>query len=153
KEWPQSQHAKAARSRIKELKGSPTRRWLLQGLGGAVGLAAVSAGLIWTFQPRVPPGPPTPTEPPAATAQSLRTFTGHNSYVSSVAFSPDGRTALSGSNDKTLKLWEVATGIELRTFTGHSASVTSVAFSPDGRTALSGSGGNDGTLKLWDVAT
>jgi hypothetical protein len=82
----------------------------------------------------------------------IRTFTGHSARVVSVAFSPDGRTALSGSWDKTLKLWEVATGKELRTFTGHSDHVLSVAFSPDGRTALSGSTFDD-TLKLWEVAT
>jgi len=76
---------------------------------------------------------------------------GHSEYVNSVAFSPDGRYALSGSSDDTLKLWEVATGREIRTFEGHSDSVRSVAFSPDGRYALSGS--SDYTLKLWEVAT
>jgi WD40 repeat protein len=76
---------------------------------------------------------------------------GHNIGVWSVTFSPDGRYALSGSDDKTLKLWDVATGTEIRTFTGHTEVVYSVAFSPDGRYALSGS--SDKTLKLWDVAT
>jgi WD40 repeat protein len=84
-----------------------------------------------------------------ATGKVLRTFKGHSNMVHSVAFAPDGRTALSGSWDKTLKLWEVATGKELRTFRGHSDAVYSVAFLPDGRTALSGS--SDGTLKLWDL--
>jgi WD40 repeat protein len=58
--------------------------------------------------------------------------------------------ALSGSGDKTLKLWDVTTGKEIKTFTGHQSGVKSVAFSPDGRTALSGS--DDATIKLWDVA-
>ena len=58
--------------------------------------------------------------------------------MTSVAIAPDGRTALSGSYDKTLKLWDLATGKELRIFTGHSERVTSVAIAPDGRTALSG---------------
>jgi hypothetical protein len=61
---------------------------------------------------------------------------GHVNEVLAVAFSPDGRTALSGSWDDTLKLWDVATGRELRTFSGHSDKVASVAFSPDGRTAV-----------------
>ena len=74
---------------------------------------------------------------------------GHPDVVDSVAFSPNGSQVLSGSNDKTLKLWDVATGREIRTFTGHSQWIYSVAFSPDGRQALSGSG--DQTLKLWDV--
>jgi WD40 repeat protein len=71
--------------------------------------------------------------------------------VISVAFSADGRAFLSGGSDKTLKLWDIATGREIRTFVGHTDSVIAVAFSPDGRNALSGS--SDRTLKFWDVAT
>lgn len=85
-----------------------------------------------------------------ATGQELRTFTGHTDYVTSVAFSADARTALSGSFDTTLKLWEVATAKELRTLRGHSEPVFAVAYAPDGRTALSGS--KDKTLKLWDLS-
>ena len=76
---------------------------------------------------------------------------GHSSSVSSVAFSPDGRTALSGSWDCTLKLWDIVTGEETITFNGHSSLVTSIAFSPNGRMALSGSA--DETIKLWDITT
>jgi WD40 repeat protein len=79
------------------------------------------------------------------------TFTGHSGSVYSVAFSPDGHSAFSGSRDHTLKLWDVAAGKEIRTFAGHPKSVLSVAFSPDGRVALSGSA--DRTLKLWDLST
>ncbi len=68
-----------------------------------------------------------------------------------VAIAPDGRTALSGSRDKTLKLWELASGTELRTFAGHSGRVTSVAIAPDGRAALSGS--EDNTLNLWGLTS
>jgi WD40 repeat protein len=72
------------------------------------------------------------------------------SRVWSVAFSPDGKTALSGSQDSTLRLWDLAGGREIRTFLGHSGGVVSVAIAPDSKTALSG--GLDKTLRLWDLA-
>ncbi len=81
---------------------------------------------------------------------------GHSELVISVAFSPDGKTLASGSADKTIKLWDVATGKLSQTLTGHSDGVysdevSSVAFSPDGKTLASGS--HDKTIKLWDMAT
>jgi WD40 repeat protein len=81
------------------------------------------------------------------TARRLGTFEGHRGAVTSVCLSFDGRHALSGSTDATVKLWEIASGQCLRTFAGHADAVTSVAFSADGRYALSGSA--DRTLRLW----
>jgi len=83
--------------------------------------------------------------------RSLWTLEGHTHYVESVCFSPDGRYALSGSWDCTLRLWEVASGQEVRCFKGHTSPVISVGFSLDGRYALSGS--RDQTLRLWEVAS
>jgi WD40 repeat protein/uncharacterized caspase-like protein len=77
--------------------------------------------------------------------------TGHSNNVSTVAFSPDGKTLASGSWDNTIKLWEVATGQELRTLTGHSSYVTAVAFSPDGKMLASGSW--DKTIRFWNLVS
>ncbi|MEH2181504.1 serine/threonine-protein kinase [Nostoc sp.] len=80
-----------------------------------------------------------------------RTLTGHSSKVYSVAISPDGKTLASGSSDKTIKLWNLATGEQIRTLTGHSYSVNSLAISPDGKTLASGS--YDYPIKLWNLVT
>ncbi|WP_396753935.1 WD40 repeat domain-containing protein, partial [Microcystis aeruginosa] len=78
-----------------------------------------------------------------------KTLTGHSREVLSVVYSPDGRYLASGSWDKTIKIWDVATGKQLRTLTGHSSPVYSVVYSPDGRYLASGSG--DETIKIWRV--
>ncbi|MBK8205312.1 MAG: protein kinase [Planctomycetes bacterium] len=79
----------------------------------------------------------------------VRSFQGHMSGVVSVAISPDGSLALSGSYDRTVRLWDLATGEEVSKFEGHSHWIRTVAFSPDGRCAMSGSIG--GELRLWDL--
>jgi WD40 repeat protein/serine/threonine protein kinase len=78
-------------------------------------------------------------------------FEGHTNWVWSVAYSPDGRRALSGGRDHQIFLWDVETGEQIRRFEGHDDQVLSVTFSPDGATALSAS--QDHTLILWDVET
>lgn len=97
----------------------------------------------------------------------LREFPGHDGPVISVRLSRDGRYAITGGGDNTVRLWDVFAGSCLRTFTGHEevltghfsitgkqesiSGVTSVAFNDDGTRILSA--GVDGTLRLWDVAT
>src|SRR5262249_49685642 len=75
--------------------------------------------------------------PQVPVVHALRRFEGHKGPVRSVAFSRDGRYALSGSGwpkgDRTMRLWDVATGAELHCFRGHARDVLAVAFAPDGR--------------------
>jgi WD40 repeat protein/serine/threonine protein kinase len=81
----------------------------------------------------------------------LKHYRGHLATVRCAAFSPDGKTLVTASLDKTAKVWDAATGEELLTFNGHRQAVRGVAFSPDGRRVASTS--YDQTVKLWDPAT
>jgi len=91
---------------------------------------------------------PTLTPPGGAL---MCTLDGHQGFVQAVALSTDGTTVLSGSEDKSLKVWSLATGKALRTLEGHQGAVTSVALNADASIAISASA--DRTLRVWDVAT
>lgn len=83
--------------------------------------------------------------------QSLLTLKGHNAKVYSVVYSPNGKYLASGGADRTLKLWDAATGKFLHSFAGHRGSVLAVKFSPDNKNIATAS--VDGTIKIWGTAS
>ncbi len=81
------------------------------------------------------------------TSQAI--LVGHSCFISSVAISGDGQYALTGSLDKTARLWHVKTGRTIKLLVGHTQRVNAVALSPNGKYALTGS--KDRTAILWDL--
>jgi len=70
-------------------------------------------------------------------------------WVQSAAFSPDGATIVTASDDWTAQLWDAATGAALSVLSGHRSYVRSAAFNPDGKTVVTAS--SDGTARIWIV--
>ncbi|KAF7968096.1 hypothetical protein HWV62_31995 [Athelia sp. TMB] len=82
----------------------------------------------------------------------LQMLYGHEDTVNSVSFSPDGSRIVSGSSDKTVRVWDLVTGQQaLSPLEGHQDKVWSVSFSPDGSRIVSGS--EDQTVRVWDGVT
>ncbi|MEG4145988.1 MULTISPECIES: protein kinase domain-containing protein [unclassified Microcoleus] len=81
----------------------------------------------------------------------VKNFAQHSDAVGSVAFSPDGLMLASGSKDKTIQIWDLATGKSIRTFPGDSSTIWSVAFDSDGTKLATGTG--FWRVMLWDLKT
>jgi WD40 repeat protein len=121
---------------------SPGKRYLLAGTRrGAVALWEIGKG-------KEPVVLAAPDGPPGAAAHKGAT-------VGAVAFSPDGKTFLTGAADSTARLWTTATRKPLGEALVHAGPVTAAAFSPDGKTVLTGGSESktEGTARLWDAVT
>jgi len=84
---------------------------------------------------------------PSSSGKCIRTLEGHSSWVWSLSFNVDGSLLASGSDDTTIKIWEVSSGRCLQMLEGHSECVYSVLFSTDELRFVSGS--DDKTVCLW----
>ena len=87
----------------------------------------------------------------AITGIQTAILSGHTWLVQTLAFFPDGKFLVSGSNDKTVKLWDVQTGGVVKTFYGHTESVSSVSISAN--CTMIASGSFDHTIRLWHIWT
>lgn len=97
--------------------------------------------------------------------EMIQKLTDHEGSIWSLSISPDGRLIASGGEDKTIRIWELLTGIEVNTLKDHPGRVYSVNFSPDGKNIVSGSAGisktdpnykkdsNDYAIRIWSVST
>ncbi|MEN8218929.1 MAG: serine/threonine-protein kinase, partial [Pseudomonadota bacterium] len=90
-------------------------------------------GLLPKPTPRKKPKPTRIEKQKSIAPDQLSLQIGHSSDVNSVAFSPDGKTALSGSRDHSVKWWDLSSGRVIKSLEAHSSYVSSVAFSPDGK--------------------
>jgi len=106
-------------------------------LGGAAVIAVGAGAGIYVYSRFAKP------------ANALYVLRGHTGTVTSVSWSPDGTQLVSGSRDKTVKLWLVASGNNTLTYSGHHAAVLSVAWNPGGR--FLASGGEDKSVPVWDT--
>jgi WD40 repeat protein len=81
----------------------------------------------------------------------LAVLSGHDGFLISAAFSPDGRHIVTSSGDRTARIWDAATATQLALLSGHGGGVVTAAFSPDGRRIVTAS--VDHTARIWDAAT
>nr|MDJ0596762.1 caspase family protein [Pleurocapsa sp. MO_226.B13] len=94
--------------------------------------------------------PPKPEEKPNF-KYSVQSLIGHSDWIRAIAFSPDGKYLVSGSNDRTLRLWDLRTRQLIRLLEGHKQRVKCIQISEDGTLIISAS--VDNTLKIWEAET
>src|ERR687885_516630 len=119
--------------------GKPKKNWLV---GGAVALVVGLGGYgVWQYYQHY-----------IHTGVSLvNTIDGHSSYVNYIVISPDGKTLVSGSADRKIKIWDLSSGREIRTLLENSLHINYFAISPDWQ--IIATGGSNNTIKIWNLAT
>jgi len=121
----------------------------------ATEVSVAIAALLRRDGPTLVPYQPdnTAAEPPLGAAgwTCRHTLEGHNAWVRSVAVSADGNWAISGSGDKTVKVWSIKTGALRYTLEGHGSWVRAVAAAPNSSTIASVS--NDKSIRIWSLDT
>ncbi len=120
----------------------------------ALALSTVAiATLISPLNPT--PSPAQTATPLAAQTNPLYSLRTHIWEVSSLAFSPNGQTLVSGSFDETIQIWNLKTRKLIRSLPGHKDGVNAVAISPDGQTLVSTGGSTnlntDKTIRVWSL--
>jgi len=127
----------------------PSRRSVLWAVGGLVGGGVAGGVLGWFWGPR----PPVITQSvtPTKTPSLPYVYFGHFGEVNTVAWSPNGKSIVSGCRDNTAKVWDVATGKNVFTYVDHTGWVYVVAWSPDGTRIASAS--TDATVQVWNAST
>jgi sugar lactone lactonase YvrE len=122
----------------------PLPKWLV---GGAVAVVVALGGYgIWQ-------GLGADIAPMIFTGNNLafQTLSGHTSGVNCLVFSADSKKLISGSADKTIKIWDVKTGKEIAKLEGHKGFINALVITPDGQQLFSADA--DKTIKVWDVNT
>ncbi|KAK6347504.1 hypothetical protein TWF718_005345 [Orbilia javanica] len=116
----------------------------LQLYSSAIIFAPATSIIRTKFRDHIPKGICTLPKVTQSWNAELQVIGDHSDWVKAVAFSPDGKWIVSGSNDQTVRLWDAITGEEVKRLEGHSSSVQAVAFSPDGKRVVFGVGRSNG---------